>query len=178
MHEGRSVEAAGPGLVTCGHPPQLERPGEVPVRRRHLQGRLQLARTPLTYTWIDDYDWLSKYPLRKRSDGGVEGLTESVPWVMAQGDDLGHMRIDNRKAVAAGLTFRPLLTTARDTIQWRESDAVPEALKKQPRYVITPEQERALLEAWKARTGKPPAGAVSELDEHARGGHSRDHRVE
>ena len=79
------------------------------------------------------------------------GLTEAIPWVMADGDELGHMRISNRKALAAGLTFRPLLTTARDTLAWRHGDAVPEALRKQPRYVLTAEQERAILEAWKLR---------------------------
>jgi nucleoside-diphosphate-sugar epimerase len=119
-----------------------------------VEGLAPLATTPLTYTWIEDYAWLKTYPLRKRSDGGIAHLTYSVPWVMAEGDELGHQQISIRKALAAGLTFRPLLTTARDTIAWRASDAVPEALRKQPRYVMTPEEERALLDAWKARTGK------------------------
>ena len=65
------------------------------------------------------------------------------------------MQISNRKALAAGLTCRPLLTTARDTIAWRESEAVPEALRQRPRYVLTPEQERAMLDAWHASAGKP-----------------------
>ena len=82
------------------------------------------------------------------------GLTYAIPWVMPEGDDLGHVHISNRKAIAAGLTFRPLLTTARDTIAWRASDAVPEAIRKQPRYVLTPEQETAMLAAWKARAAK------------------------
>ena len=111
-----------------------------------------LAATPVTYTWMDDYAWLKAYPLKKTADSKTEGLIESIPWVMAEGDDLGHMRIDVRKAVAAGLTYRPLMTTARDTIAWRTSAAVPDALKKQPRYVVTPEQEQAILAAWKART--------------------------
>jgi hypothetical protein len=29
-----------------------------------------------------------------------------------------------------------------------------EALRKQPRYVLTPEQEQAVLTAWKARTAQ------------------------
>jgi 2'-hydroxyisoflavone reductase len=70
---------------------------------------------------------------------------------MPEGDDLGHVRISNRKAIAAGLTCRPLLDTARDTIDWRASNAVPEAIRKLPRYVLTPEQETAMLTAWQAR---------------------------
>ena len=70
---------------------------------------------------------------------------------MADGTELGHMRISNRKALAAGLMCRTLLTTARDTLAWRQSDAVPEALRTQPRYVMTSEQERAMLAAWNAR---------------------------
>jgi 2'-hydroxyisoflavone reductase len=110
-----------------------------------------LATTPLTYTWIEDYEWLRSYPLRTNASGRTSGLTAAVPWVMHTGNSLGHVQIDNRKAVAAGLRFRPLLTTARDTIAWRQSDAVPAALKAQPRYVLTMEQERAMLDAWKAR---------------------------
>ena len=107
----------------------------------------------MTFTWIEDYEWLKQYPLRKRPDGSMAGLTEAIPWVMPDGDDLGHTQISNRKAIAAGLRFRPLLTTARDTIAWRESDAVPAALKKQPRYVLTPDEERAMLIAWKKKAG-------------------------
>jgi 2'-hydroxyisoflavone reductase len=116
-----------------------------------VEGLRPLATTPVTYTWIEDYEWLKAYPLRKRADGTMSGLTYSVPWVMSEGDELGHTQIGNRQAIAAGLKFRPLLTTARDTIAWRASNAVPEALKKQPRYVLTPEQEQAVLAAWKAR---------------------------
>ena len=116
-----------------------------------IDGLAPLARSPLTLTWIEDYAWLKRYPLRKNADGTTAGLTYAVPWTMAEGEDLGHMQISNRKAKAAGLTFRPLLTTARDTIAWRESDAVPAALKKQPRYVLTAEQERDILAAWKAK---------------------------
>jgi 2'-hydroxyisoflavone reductase len=105
---------------------------------------------PLTYTWIEDYAWLAKYPLREATKDVPGGLVEAIPWVMAEGTELGHMRIDNRKAKAAGLTYRPLLTTARDTLAWRQSGAVPQALRDKPRYVLTEEQERAILAAWKA----------------------------
>lgn len=118
-----------------------------------LDGLRPMAGPQLRYTWIDDYEWLKAYPLRTDASGATSGLMDAIPWVMPIGEDLGHMRISNRKALAAGLTCRPLLDTARDTLAWRESDAVPAALKKQPRYVLTAEQERAMLAAWKARPG-------------------------
>ncbi len=118
-----------------------------------IAGLAPLETAPTTYTWIADYAWLKAYPLRTPSPGDPGGLVEAIPWVMAAGDELGHMRISHRKALAAGLTYRPLLVTARDTLAWRRSEAVPEALRQQPRYVMTAEQERVLLEKWKARSG-------------------------
>lgn len=132
----------------------LTGPARPQTMAQFIDGLTPLARTPVQYTWIEDYAWLKQYPLRKRPDGGTDGLTYAVPWITAEGDELGHMQIDTRKAVAAGLTFRPLLTTARDLVAWRESSAAPEALRKQPRYVLTAEQEQAMLAAWKARTAK------------------------
>ncbi len=61
---------------------------------------------------------------------------------MPEGAELGHMRISNRKALAAGLTYRSLLTAARGTLAWPQSEAVFEALRQQPRYAMTAEQER------------------------------------
>jgi 2'-hydroxyisoflavone reductase len=119
-----------------------------------VDGLRPLASGKLTITWIDDYEWLKRYPLRQPAADDTTGLTYAIPWVMADGDDVGHVRISNRKAIAAGLTLRPLLTTARDTLAWRASDAVPEAIRKQPSYVLTPEQESAMLTAWKARAAK------------------------
>ncbi len=110
----------------------------------------KLAPAGTSFTWIEDYAWLSRYPLRTPTPGDAGGLIEAIPWVLAEGDELGHMRISNRKALAAGLTYRPLLATARNTLAWRQSDAVPEALRAKPRYVLTAEQETAILKAWKA----------------------------
>jgi 2'-hydroxyisoflavone reductase len=128
-------------------------PAERQTMEQFLEGLRPMGGSGLRYTWIEDYEWLRAYPLRKDATGKTEGLDYSIPWVMPVGDELGHVRISNRKAIAAGLTFRPLLTTARDLLAWRTSDAVPEALRKQPRYVMTEEQEAAMLAAWKARPG-------------------------
>lgn len=117
-----------------------------------IAGLAPVAAPGTTYTWIEDYAFLKAYPLRPKTADDPGGLIEAIPWVMADGDELGHMRIRNRKALAAGLTYRSLATTLRDTLAWRSSDAVPEALRTAPRYVLTAAQERAILTAWASRT--------------------------
>jgi 2'-hydroxyisoflavone reductase len=126
-------------------------PGRHQTMAEFVYGVAAVTPTPLTWTWIDDYAWLKAYPLRTGQDGSTSGLEYAIPWVMVEGDALGHMQIDNHRAITAGLTFRPLAETARDTIVWRKSDAVPQTLRDKPRYVLTPEQESAMLEAWKRK---------------------------
>jgi len=75
-------------------------------------------------TFVDDYDFLDKH-----------GINESVPWVMLKGNDYGHMSTRNDKAIAAGLTFRPVADTLRDTLAWWPS--VPEARREKPRFEIS-----------------------------------------
>ncbi len=117
-----------------------------------IEGLAPIAAPGTTYTWIEDYAFLKAYPLRPKTADDPGGLIEAIPWVMPDGDELGHVRISHQKALASGLTYRPLLTTARDTLTWRRSDAVPEALTAKPRYVMTEEQERAILALWKSAT--------------------------
>src|SRR5436190_1676441 len=59
------------------------------------------------FTWVDDYAFLAAHE-----------IDEAIPWARLAGNDDGMMSISNRKAIAAGLTFRPLATTVRDTLAW------------------------------------------------------------
>jgi len=43
--------------------------------------------------------WLKKYPLRTPAADDPGGLTEAIPWVMADGTELGHMRISDEPFV-------------------------------------------------------------------------------
>lgn len=126
-------------------------PAEAQTMEQFVEGVHWALGSSATLTWIEDYEWLRAYPLRRAPDGSTSGYTGSIPWVMPEGDELGHMRIDGRRALRAGLRLRPLAETARDTRAWRLSDAAPQALRDQPRYAISREQERELLAAWKAR---------------------------
>ena len=90
------------------------------------------------FTYVDDYDFLAEHK-----------IDESIPWAMLRGNDDGMMSVKNNRAVAAGLTFRPLATTVRDTLAWWPS--VPEARRLKPRFSITPEKEAQALADWHAR---------------------------
>ena len=90
------------------------------------------------YTYVDDYDFLAAHKIE-----------ESIPWAMLKGNDYGMMSVKNERAIAAGLTFRPLATTVRDTLAWWPT--VPEARRTKPRFSITPETEAQALADWHAR---------------------------
>jgi 2'-hydroxyisoflavone reductase len=93
------------------------------------------------WVWIDDYDFLAEHRV-----GGM------VPWIMPRGDSLGHTRVSYARAVAHGMTYRPLAETARDTLDWWASDAVPPERRAQPRFVLTPEREAEIIAAWRRRS--------------------------
>ncbi|MDC0719013.1 NAD-dependent epimerase/dehydratase family protein [Nannocystis bainbridge] len=88
--------------------------------------------------WVDDYAFLEAH-----------GISDAVPWVMLKGNDLGHMSTRNARAVAAGLRFRPLAETVRDTLAWWPT--VPAERRDAPEFAITPEQEAKALADWRAR---------------------------
>ncbi len=54
-------------------------------------------------------------------EGRGLGWNELPLFVPRAQDDTALMRIDNARAVAAGLACRPLAETARDTLAWSES---------------------------------------------------------
>jgi 2'-hydroxyisoflavone reductase len=88
---------------------------------------------------VDDYAFLREHR-----------ITYAIPWMIPEGDDQYHLQINNRKAVAAGLVFRPIAETVRDTLDtWPQRlAALPSGQQPNFRW-ITPEREREVLTAWK-----------------------------
>ena len=72
-------------------------------------------------------------------------------WIPGTGDNAGFSRRKNGRAVAAGLTFRPLGDTAKDTLAWWK--AQPAERQAKLRAGIAPEREVEVLAAWKAKRG-------------------------
>lgn len=70
-------------------------------------------------------------------------------WVPGKGDSAGFGRRPNTRAIAKGLSFRPLAATAADTLTWFDSQ--PEDRGAEIRAGIKPEREAEVLAAWKAR---------------------------
>lgn len=127
-------------------------PGRHQTLAEFVYGVAASTEVDLSWTWLDDHDWLENYAFRTRPDGGTSGFTYSVPWVLPRGDQLGHMQIDVARAQAAGLTYRPLALTVQETLAWRLSSLAPEALRNEPRYVLNDAEERRMLEAWRSRS--------------------------
>jgi 2'-hydroxyisoflavone reductase len=68
------------------------------------------------------------------------------------GETAGFLRRNCAKARAAGLTFRPLAVTAKDTIDWHKT-RTPEAQKTMADGGIAgipAEKEAAVIAAWRA----------------------------
>ena len=59
------------------------------------------------FIMVDDYDFLIK-----------NKVYYSVPWIMGGKKNYGSSRVSNSKSIAAGLTFRPLKKTVKDTYDW------------------------------------------------------------
>ena len=90
---------------------------------------------------VDDYDFLEK-----------NGVYYLVPWIPPTGKNYGSSRAANKKAIAAGLTFRDLKTSVKEMHNWWYSDAMTQEQRdkyeKDPKIVLNTEEE--ILKKWKA----------------------------
>jgi 2'-hydroxyisoflavone reductase len=131
----RLVEEGKTGVFNVGGPQQRQ------MTIAEMVYGIRAATTErVDWVWIPDYDFLQS-----------QRLGAMVPWVMPRGNSLGHTRVNYEKAVANGLTFRPLAVTTRDTLEWWNSSAVPAERRASPRFALTTEREAAIIAAWKAR---------------------------
>jgi 2'-hydroxyisoflavone reductase len=107
-----------------------------------LYGIRAVTSTPSSFIWVET-------PLLREL--GIRPWSDLPAWMPPEGATAGFARMSNARAVAAGLNFRPLATTARDTLDWyltERMDVSPEL-----RAGLTPEREAFVLSAWRARHG-------------------------
>jgi 2'-hydroxyisoflavone reductase len=99
------------------------------------------------FTWVPA-DFLAANKVQPWGDMPV--------WIPPGGEGAGIAETRIAKAVAAGLTFRPLAVTARDTIDWFKS--LPVERQAKLRAGVTKEREAEVLAAWHAREGQARRG--------------------
>jgi len=92
------------------------------------------------FIWMDDPFLL---------DQGVEPWIEVPLWIPRPQAE-SFFSFDVSKAIAAGLTFRPLEETVRDTLVWASTRPADHAWKAG----LAPDREQEILQAWSLRAGQ------------------------
>jgi 2'-hydroxyisoflavone reductase len=92
-----------------------------------------------TFTWADE---------AFLAEEGVAPWSQLPVWLpSSDAATRGMLAVSIGRALEAGLTFRPLAETARDTVAWHAT-LLPTA---EPKAGISRERERELLAKWHAR---------------------------
>ena len=126
----RMVEAKQVGVFNATGPDYPLTMGRVLSESKAVTG------SDATFTWVSE-EFLQQQ--------GATPWTEVTLWLPEKGNE-GFSTVNVGKAIGAGLTFRPLADTIRDTLAWdaaRPADTVW-------RNGIKPEREEAWLKAWHA----------------------------
>ena len=129
----RSIEESRMGVLNATGP-------ERPLTMREALEDIRAATTSdAKLTWVSDEF------LRERDIG-----THELPLWLPDPQWHGLHEVDVSRAVAAGLRFRSVEETARDTLAWSANSApeAPETYRTRPSAGMSDERERELLAAW------------------------------
>ncbi len=132
----RIVEAKTFGVMNAIGPAAPLPMGDVLAACREAAG------SDATFTWVDE-TFLEAEKVRPWSD--------MPAWMPPPKGQSQTPVVSHARAVKAGLTFRPMKTTAADTLAWRKASRGPEY---RLRTGIAPEREAAVLAAWRKREPK------------------------
>lgn len=101
------------------------------------------SRSDARFTWV---------PAAFLDEQKVAAWSDMPVWVPPVGETAGFSRVRIARALAEGLTFRPLAGTVRDTLAWWNGQ--PEERRKKTRAGISADREAAVLAAWRGRAPK------------------------
>ncbi len=130
----RMVEGAHTGLYNATGPKETLTIGGL------LRACKEASGSEATFTWVD----ASFLEAQK-----VEPWSDMPVWVPPTGEMEGFSRVNCARAIEKGLTFRPALLTAKDTLAWWK--AQPKERQGSPKAGLKPEREAEVLAAWRAR---------------------------
>ena len=134
----RMAEAGTPGAFNATGPRARLSFGEMLYGMRAAVS----GDTEIRFTWVPA-DFLAQEKAAPWSD---------LPLWMPPGSASQHvLNVKVERAVAAGLTYRPLAETVRDTLAWFKT--LPEQRRTKLRAGLTAEREAQILTAWRAKAG-------------------------
>lgn len=132
----RLAEDSTMGIFNCVGPATPRPMAEL------LYGIRAVTTSECTFTWVDR-EFLAEH--------GIRPYAEMPVWRPPVDGSEGFAQFDLSPEVAAGLTFRPLADTARDTLEYHFSRPVERQNSIRPG--LTVEREAEVLAAWHARNG-------------------------
>jgi 2'-hydroxyisoflavone reductase len=109
-----------------------------------LEACREACDTDARFTWVGEQFLV---------ENGVEPWGELPLWIPESAERHRFFLSENcDRAFAAGLTFRPVTQTARDTLAWQRAGSpgiVTDAPNSVQAHTLKPERERELLDAWR-----------------------------
>jgi 2'-hydroxyisoflavone reductase len=132
----RMAEQGTTGVFNATGPARQE------TMRQMLDGIRAALRADAHFTWVPD---------TFLDENNVSPWMDMPVWVPAHGDTAGFAQRSIARALAAGLSYRPLADSARDTLAWFKTQPADRQAKL--RAGLTPDREAGLLAKWKAEQG-------------------------
>ena len=120
-----------------------EGPGSALTTAGLVHGIKAITATPSKFHWVD-WDYLQE-------QGEVPGENLTF-WQPPRGRYLHYGLMDNRRAIAKGMKFRPLAETAKETLDWHRNRK--RDLQEKLRTGLSRDREAELLRMWLAVNGK------------------------
>jgi 2'-hydroxyisoflavone reductase len=133
----RMAERGTTGVFNATGPARQE------TMREMLDGIRSALHADAHITWV---------PGKFLNDNNVSPWMDMPVWVLGNGGTAGFARRSINRALADGLTYRPLAETARDTLAWFKTQPADRQAKL--RAGLTPDREAALLAKWNAEQAK------------------------
>jgi 2'-hydroxyisoflavone reductase len=111
-----------------------------------LNGVKAVTKSDARFTWVP-WEFLQKE--------GVRPWTEMTVWQPPYGRTAGYQRRNASKAIAKGLTFRPLAVTAKDVLDWHKTRPAEEqeGILHHKVNGLALEKEAEVLAKWHAQSG-------------------------
>lgn len=92
-------------------------PRSLLTMRQFLEACRSAAGCNARFSWVPDEELIA---------AGAEAWTELPLWIPENDEDSGGLLVgDNKKAIAAGLTYRPILNTIKETLEWEVREGGP-----------------------------------------------------